>query len=522
TEDVTGRVLHLMGTIGYRLDFGRARRAVEFLRRTQRSDGSWWGRWGVNFIYGTWGALAGLERIGEDMRAPYVRRAVEWLATHQNPDGGWGETVASYDDESLAGKGESTPSQTAWALLGLLAADGPSSPAVERGVDWLVRTQGPDGTWQERLFTGTGFPRHFYLRYHLYRHYFPLMALGQSLAARALPLEPFRDLLEAFRRDAAGETRRFATFADLLGYCRCSANPVGRLVLALFGHRDAARQSRADDICTALQLTNFWQDVAGDLDRGRVYLPEEDLARCPGSHEALATRRVNAGFRDLLAFEVPRTRALFERGLPLADMVGRRLRHEVRIFARGGLPILARIEAAGYDVFAGRPRHPIGVALADTVERFAIAREHFEAVITGVETDLRRDRYETWEGGLAEYCHRVASSVGLIAIEIFGYQNPSARQYAVHLGLAFQLTNILRDVAEDARRGRIYLPREDLRRFDCREDDVLAGRCTEAFQGVMAFECARAGEHYGRARFLLAEEDRPALAPAEAMRLIYE
>jgi len=187
TEDVTGRVLHLMGTVGYRLDFGRARRAVEFLRRTQRSDGSWWGRWGVNFIYGTWSALAGLERIGEDMRAPYVRRAVEWLTAHQNPDGGWGETVASYDDESLAGKGESTPSQTAWALLGLLAADGPSSPAVERGVDWLVRTQGPDGTWQERLFTGTGFPRHFYLRYHLYRHYFPLMALGQyraRLAAR--------------------------------------------------------------------------------------------------------------------------------------------------------------------------------------------------------------------------------------------------------------------------------------------------------------------------------------------------
>ena len=184
--------------------------------------------------------------------------------------------------------------------------------------------------------------------------------------------------------------------------------------------------------------------------------------------------------------------------------------------------LLARWRAELDAVYAGRPRHPIGVALADTVERFAIAREHFEAVITGVETDLRRDRYETWEGDLAEYCHRVASSVGLIAIEIFGYQNPSARQYAVHLGLAFQLTNILRDVAEDARRGRIYLPREDLRRFDCREDDVLAGRCTEAFQGVMAFECARAGEHYGRARFLLAEEDRPALAPAEAMRLIYE
>ena len=187
TEDVTGRLLHLMGTVGYRPDFGRARRAVEFLRRTQRSDGSWWGRWGVNFVYGTWCALAGLEAIGEDLRAPWIRRAVDWLATHQNADGGWGETVASYDDESLAGQGDSTPSQTAWAVLGLLAADGPSSRAVERGIAWLCRMQGPDGTWDERHFTGTGFPRHFYLRYHLYRHYFPLMALGQyraRLAAR--------------------------------------------------------------------------------------------------------------------------------------------------------------------------------------------------------------------------------------------------------------------------------------------------------------------------------------------------
>ena len=182
TEDLTGRLLHLMGGVGYGLDFGRARRAVEFLRRTQRADGSWWGRWGVNFIYGTWCALTGLAAIGEDMRAPYIRRTVEWLVARQNADGGWGETVASYDDETLAGRGDSTPSQTAWALLGLLAADGPASPAVERGIDYLVRTQGADGTWKERLFTGTGFPRHFYLRYHLYRHYFPLMALGQYRA----------------------------------------------------------------------------------------------------------------------------------------------------------------------------------------------------------------------------------------------------------------------------------------------------------------------------------------------------
>jgi len=188
TEDVTGRVLEVMGRVGYGTDFGRARRALEFVRRTQRADGSWWGRWGVNFIYGTWSVLMGLQSIGEDMKAPYVRKAVDWLASRQNADGGWGETVASYDDESLAGRGESTPSQTAWAVMGLVAADGPRA-AIERGVDWLVRTQDADGTWAEQPWTGTGFPRHFYLRYHLYRHYFPLMALGQYRAKVAAGTE---------------------------------------------------------------------------------------------------------------------------------------------------------------------------------------------------------------------------------------------------------------------------------------------------------------------------------------------
>jgi phytoene synthase len=190
----------------------------------------------------------------------------------------------------------------------------------------------------------------------------------------------------------------------------------------------------------------------------------------------------------------------------------------------GGDPAraLARWRAELDAVYAGRPRHPIGIALADAVARFAIPREHFDAVIAGVEMDLVRDRYARWEDDLERYCRNVASAVGLVCIEIFGYTNPSARDYAVNLGLAFQLTNILRDVAEDAARGRIYLPQEDLRRFGCAEADVLAGRCTEAFRRVMAFECARAGEYYGRARFSLAEEDRGSLAPAEAMRLIYE
>ncbi len=184
--------------------------------------------------------------------------------------------------------------------------------------------------------------------------------------------------------------------------------------------------------------------------------------------------------------------------------------------------LIERWRAELHAAYAGHPRHPIGVALAHTVERFGVPREHLDAVVDGVAMDLERRRYARWEGDLAEYCYRVASAVGLTAIEIFGYTNPSARDYAVNLGLAFQLTNILRDVAEDAARGRIYLPQEDFARFGCAEDDVLASRCTEEFRRLMAFECARAGEYYGRARFSLAEEDRPSLAAAEAMRLIYE
>jgi squalene-hopene/tetraprenyl-beta-curcumene cyclase len=182
TEDLTGRLLELMGTLGYDLRFARAKRARDFLLRTQRADGSWWGRWGANFIYGTWSVLAGLRAIGEDMQAPYVRRAVAWLERMQNADGGWGETLASYDDETQAGQGESTPSQTAWALLGLIAAEGRPTPAIERGIRHLVETQRTDGGWDEALFTGTGFPGHFYLRYWMYRDYFPLMALGQYRA----------------------------------------------------------------------------------------------------------------------------------------------------------------------------------------------------------------------------------------------------------------------------------------------------------------------------------------------------
>jgi squalene-hopene/tetraprenyl-beta-curcumene cyclase len=179
TADVTGRVLEAMGYLGFPDSHPRAVRAIQFLRDLQEPDGCWWGRWGVNYIYGTWGVLRGLISIGEDSKAPWIQAALRWLKEHQNADGGWGETCESYSDSSLRGRGPSTPSQTAWALMGLMAGGEEKSLEVSRGIQYLLNTQKPDGSWEELHFTGTGFPEHFFIRYHNYRNCFPLMALGQ-------------------------------------------------------------------------------------------------------------------------------------------------------------------------------------------------------------------------------------------------------------------------------------------------------------------------------------------------------
>jgi squalene-hopene/tetraprenyl-beta-curcumene cyclase len=185
TADITGRVLESLSHFPeFTVSHPVVARALAFLRRAQETDGAWYGRWGVNYIYGTWQVLRGARCIGEDPEAPYVRRAARWLEEHQNADGGWGESVASYDDPSRRGAGPSTPSQTAWALMGLFAAGGLDGAAVRRGVRWLLEAQTTDGTWAQEPWTGTGFPKVFYLNYHYYRHYFPLMALGQYHAAR--------------------------------------------------------------------------------------------------------------------------------------------------------------------------------------------------------------------------------------------------------------------------------------------------------------------------------------------------
>ncbi len=184
-------------------------------------------------------------------------------------------------------------------------------------------------------------------------HHPVFVALAETVRTFDVPIEPFRRLLTAFRRDV--RFTGFATFAELQDYCAHSANPVGHLVLYLFGHRDAERQARADDICTALQLTNFWQDLAVDLRKGRVYLPREDMERFGYSTHDLERHAVTPAFRELMAFECARARELFMRGLPLAGMLDRNRGREVRLFAGGGLAILDRLEEVGYDAFTARP-----------------------------------------------------------------------------------------------------------------------------------------------------------------------
>ena len=467
------------------------------------------------------------------------------------------------------------------------------------------------------------------------------IALQDTVRHFDLPIEPFRKLLQAFRTDA--DFKAFDTFDDVLAYCRNSANPVGHLILYLFGYRDPQRQQLADQICTGLQLANFWQDVAVDAAKGRLYIPREDLVRFGCSAADVMAGTPCPEVLALLRFEVDRARTMLTHGLELATRVNQRLAREVSLFAWGGLAILQEIEAVGYDVFSRRPtvsgwtkfglvlkalatpavrhgrgsvadekvaggatsavigvsarnlrqayaycqavarrsssnfyyafhllgperraalcavyafcrfvddiaddagrrdpalllerwraelarvfagtaEHPIGCALADAVRRFRLPQKPFLDLIDGVEMDLTRRRYETFDE-LYQYCYRVASTVGLLCIEIFGYQQPSARDYAVDLGIAFQLTNILRDVHEDAQRGRIYLPLEDLRRFDCTEADLLSGRFSPRVEALMAFECSRARTYYRRARTALAAGDRSSLVAAEAMRSIYE
>lgn len=183
TADVTARVLEMLGQCNLSMDGNRVQRGLEYLDKEQENDGSWFGRWGVNYIYGTSGVLSALAVIAPKTHKNAIEKGAKWLLGCQNSDGGWGETCFSYNDPSLKGIGDSTASQTAWALIGLLDAAKATGKldidAIERGIDYLVSTQRDDGSWDEDYFTGTGFPCHFYLKYHMYQQYFPLIALAR-------------------------------------------------------------------------------------------------------------------------------------------------------------------------------------------------------------------------------------------------------------------------------------------------------------------------------------------------------
>jgi squalene-hopene/tetraprenyl-beta-curcumene cyclase len=192
TADVSARCLSFLAQAGFSRDHPAVARGLAYLRREQEPDGSWFGRWGTNYVYGTWSALCAFNACGEDMRAPHIRKAVAWLESFQQADGGWGEGGETYWKERKGLVRESTPSQTAWAVLALMTAGEIESAAVKRGIAFLLRTPRSGTRWREAWYTAVGFPRVFYLRYHGYSAYFPLWALAR-----------YRNLLRGNAREVA-------------------------------------------------------------------------------------------------------------------------------------------------------------------------------------------------------------------------------------------------------------------------------------------------------------------------------
>jgi squalene-hopene/tetraprenyl-beta-curcumene cyclase len=176
--DITARILELLGYEDFPTDHPQVAKALQYLRNQQESDGSWYGRWGVNYIYGTWQSLRGLRALKVNMNEPWVLKARDWLESVQHSNGGWGESCNTYEDPVFKGRGPTTASQTAWALMGLLAFGDPNRPSIQRGIQYLVKAQNPDGSWTEDATTGTGFPKVYYLKYDMYRNTWPLLALA--------------------------------------------------------------------------------------------------------------------------------------------------------------------------------------------------------------------------------------------------------------------------------------------------------------------------------------------------------
>jgi squalene synthase HpnC len=474
-----------------------------------------------------------------------------------------------------------------------------------------------------------------------------LIALRETIIAKDIPIKPFSDLLCAFRQDQ--RVQRYATWDEVLDYCVYSANPVGRLVLYVCGYRDEERQMLSDFTCTALQLTNFWQDVSRDLEKGRIYIPLDAIAAHGLTDTDIVEKRFDERYVALLKDLIARTRGLFAAGLPLARRVDSTLRIDIELFSRGGMWILDAIDAKGYDTLHHRPSltktakvrllasafraklidsisakeaaerldtvqdvmafesdgpssvdaaaleasyaecnriargahssfylaffglpklkrnalyalyafnrlvdnvsddpggleakrrglahwrglldeiavgktdgHAILPALRDTLSRFSIPARYLHDLILGAEMDLTISSYATFDR-LSEYCYRVAGTVGLTCLHVFGFTDAKAPDLAEHLALAFQLTNIIRDVRSDFEIGRVYLPQEDLDRFDVPKPG-LCGPVTPQLQDLLEFEADRAWRFYEEGAPLLDEVSRDSRATLGALIRTY-
>jgi squalene synthase HpnC/squalene synthase HpnD len=448
------------------------------------------------------------------------------------------------------------------------------------------------------------------------------IALRETIVAKEIPKQPFADLLRAFRQDQI--VKRYPTWDSILNYCVYSANPVGRLVLYLCGYRDEQRQRLSDATCTALQLANFWQDVARDLEKGRIYIPLDIAAAHRVAEADIVERRFDGRYVNLMENLIARTRLLFAQGMPLAAMVDSRLSIDLEMFSRGGLAVLDAIEAAGYDTLHNRPAigkgkqarllgralvthliakdpkpaangqeqsvdlvarsyeacHRIArsshsnfyyaffllprkrrdglaalyafmrlvddvadekndvatkqralakwraaldeaiiadgratvsalpgaaeilPALVDTMRRYNMPARYLHDLISGAEMDLTVKAYSTFDR-LREYCYRVAGTVGLTCTHVFGFRDARALDLAEKLGLAFQLTNIIRDVRDDYAMGRVYIPEEDLQQYGVNPEDFARSEATLGVRELLRFEAERAWQGYQEGAALL-------------------
>lgn len=439
--------------------------------------------------------------------------------------------------------------------------------------------------------------------------------LHATVADRGLSREPFRRLIEANRIDQ--RTSRYETWTEVREYCTYSADPVGRIVLGIYGRDEPGLRDLSDDVCTGLQLVNFLQDLPRDLALGRVYLPREDLRRF-GVDEAELAGPWSERTAALLRFESERARPLLERGSPLGRTVAGRAGRSIALFARGGLAALDALEAANWDVFTRRPApgrltfarlaaaellRPAGprrayaeaaritrreaqsfawgirllpaekrravsalyafarrvddvaddprvppeerrarlgacraavvglpgaqggdlvlVALADAVARFAIPVEALVDLVDGGLMDVERTRYATWDE-LREYCRRVAGAVGVACAAVYGPADRStAFPLAETLGLALQQINIMRDVPEDWRLGRVYVPQDELARFGVSEDDIAESRTGPEWRALMEHQAARAEALLGEGLRLLPHLDRRSAVGVRSFAGVY-